>query len=113
MEEKINNQQKIADEVYNYAAHLLMNDKKSTSETKNALLEQGLDEESASTIIADLEQEIKQAQKKQASNDMLYGGLWFIGGLIATVADFGYFFWGAIGFGGYQFLKGFFYKSKD
>jgi hypothetical protein len=44
---------------------------------------------------------------------MLYGGLWFIGGLIATVADFGYFFWGAIIFGGYQFLKGFFYTSKD
>jgi hypothetical protein len=112
MEEKIDEQQKAVDEIYNFAANLLINENKSNSEAKIALIEQGLDEESASSIISNLEQQIKDAKKKEASKDILYGALWCVGGLIATVADFGYFFWGAILFGGYQFFKGIFNSYK-
>ena len=37
---------------------------------------------------------------------MLHGGLWCIGGIALTVADIGFVFWGAILFGGIQFIKG-------
>jgi hypothetical protein len=52
------------------------------------------------------EQEYISAKKKQAENDMLYGALWCIGGIIATAAHIGFIFWGAILFGGIQFFKG-------
>ncbi|KAB1157952.1 hypothetical protein [Flavobacterium luteum] len=51
-------------------------------------------------------QELISAQKKQAENDMLYGALWCIGGIIATAAHIGFIFWGAILFGGIQFFRG-------
>ena len=54
------------------------------------------------------EQEYISAKKKQAENDMLYGALWCIGGIIATAAHIGFIFWGAILFGGIQFLGGLF-----
>jgi hypothetical protein len=37
---------------------------------------------------------------------MLFGALWCIGGIIATVSDLGYIFWGAIVFGAIQFFRG-------
>ncbi len=44
--------------------------------------------------------------QEAARNDMLWGAVWCMGGIIATAADFGYIFWGAIVFGGFQFLRG-------
>jgi len=43
---------------------------------------------------------------KRANKNMLYGALWCVGGIIATAADFGYIFWGAIMFGAIQFFRG-------
>lgn len=42
----------------------------------------------------------------RANKDMLWGAVWCIGGIIGTVADTGYIFWGAIVFGGIQFFVG-------
>lgn len=50
--------------------------------------------------------ESSYAEPKTSNNDMLFGALWFIGGVIGTVADIGYIFWGAILFGAIQFFKG-------
>lgn len=47
-----------------------------------------------------------EARKKQANKDMLYGALWCVGGIIATASNVGAIFWGAILFGGIQFVKG-------
>jgi len=47
-----------------------------------------------------------EERKKQANKDMLYGALWCVGGLVATMADVGFIFWGAIVFGAVQFFKG-------
>jgi len=52
------------------------------------------------------EQEYLSAKKKQAKNDMLYGALWCIGGIVATAAHIGFIFWGAVLFGSIQFFRG-------
>jgi hypothetical protein len=70
------------------------------------LVEKGMDLESASVVVGNLEKQIKDAKKKGANKDMLYGALWCIGGTVATIADIGYIFWGAIVFGAFQFIKG-------
>jgi hypothetical protein len=43
-----------------------------------------------------------------AKKDMIYGALWLIAGLIGTFTNTGFIFWGAIVFGGIQFMKGLF-----
>ena len=94
------------DEIYEFAANLMVNEKRSNTEVVNLLVEKGLDQESAQTIVSNLEQQIKEAKKKNGQKDMLWGAVWCIGGTVATVADFGYIFWGAIVFGAIQFFKG-------
>jgi hypothetical protein len=106
MENQNDNQQDTVNQIYDYAANLLVNEKRSVTETKNALIAQGLDEESATVVVSNLEKQIKDAKKEGANKDMLYGALWCIGGIVATVADFGFIFWGAIVFGAIQFIKG-------
>lgn len=106
MENKESENQQADDQIYDYAANLLVKEDKSPSEVKKALMEEGIDEESASIIVDSLETQINKIRKEQANKDMLYGALWCVGGIVMTVADVGYIFWGAIVFGGYQFLKG-------
>ena len=73
MEKENDNQQEAVNQIYEYAANLLINQKKSLTETKNVLIAQGLDEESASVVVSNLEQQIKDAKKEGANKDMLYG----------------------------------------
>ncbi|GAO44019.1 hypothetical protein [Flavihumibacter petaseus] len=91
---------------YSYAAHLLINQKLSAMETKNALVAQGLDETSAVQVVEETLVQTKAAVKDQTKKDMLYGALWCVGGIVATAADIGFIFWGAIVFGGIQFFRG-------
>ncbi len=93
------------DEMYHYARHLFMMGKNS-EEVKNSLLARDLDEENADLIINLLLQDATDQKKAKANKDMLYGGLWFAGGLILTLAHIGFIFWGAILFGGIQFFRG-------
>jgi hypothetical protein len=99
-------QQQAVNDLYNLAANLLVNEKKNSEEVKNALKERGLSEDAAYTILRNVEDEIKKTKKGAAGKDMLYGALWCIGGTIATISNVGFIFWGAILFGGIQFLKG-------
>jgi len=101
-------QQEIVNQVYDYAANLMVNEKKSADETKNLLVSEGLDAESASIVVNNLQEQIREAKRERANKDMLYGALWCIGGTIATIANLGFIFWGAIVFGGIQFFKGLF-----
>jgi len=94
------------EEIYNYAADLIINQKMSDSEVKVKLIEQGFEEKDALTVISSLKNEIIKEKKIGANKDMIYGALWCIGGTIATVSDTGYIWWGAIVFGGIQFFKG-------
>lgn len=109
-------EEKAVTQIYEYAANLMVNENKNALETKNELINQGLDEESASIVVNNLQQQIKSVKKQNARNDMLYGALWAIGGLVVTgatyaaAADGGTYvaFYGAVLYGGYRFLKGLF-----
>ena len=52
------------------------------------------------------EEQIKNENKENSNKNMIYGALWCVGGIVATVSDIGYIFWGAILFGGIQFFNG-------
>jgi hypothetical protein len=106
MENNQNEQERAVNQIYDYAANLLIEQKKSAEEVKQMLVEEGMDLESASVVVGNLEKQIKDAKKEGANKDMLYGALWCIGGTVATIADIGYIFWGAIVFGAFQFIKG-------
>ena len=99
-------QQSAVNEIYQYAANLLVRDKRSNEDVVALLKGRGLDEDSANTVVNNLQMEITKAKKGRAHKDMLYGGLWCVGGTIATMSHIGFIFWGAIVFGGIQFFKG-------
>ena len=106
MENNQNEQEEAVSQIYEYAASLLFEENKSSDEVRNILIKEGIDAESASIIVENLEKQIKEANKERANKDMLFGALWCIGGSVATIADSGYIFWGAIVFGAAQFIKG-------
>ncbi len=106
MEQSLPNQQTTVDQVYNYAADLLVNGNRSAIDVEYILINKGLDSESARIVVANLQEQIGKAKKSRAKKDMLYGALWCVGGLALTLADVGFIFWGAIIFGGIQFFKG-------
>lgn len=107
-------QQNAVNQIYEYAAYLMVSEKKDAFETQKALIEQGLDEESASIVVSNLEQQIKEAKKEGANEDIMYGALWCVGGLIVTAVTYSaasgggtyVVAWGAILFGAIQFIKG-------
>jgi hypothetical protein len=98
--------QEAVNQLYNYAATLLVQQNKSAYETKAALIEKGLSIENAEFIVDTLEDQIQEAKNERARKDMLYGALWCIGGTALKLANVGFIFWGAILFGGIQFFKG-------
>jgi len=95
--------------VYQYAAGL-MKKGASPSEVKSKLIAKGLDSASASIVVKNL----SAARSRVATKNMLYGALWCIGGIIVTAITFSaasgggryVIAWGAILFGGIQFLRG-------
>lgn len=92
--------------VYNQAADLLVRQKQSSEQAIATLMTTGISERDATTAVEDLQGQIVSAKKKHAEKEMLYGALWCVGGTIATLADIGFIFWGAIVFGGIQFIRG-------
>jgi hypothetical protein len=98
--------QAVVNGLYNFAADLMVNQGKSPEQTKTVLMERGLSDSAAYTIVSNLEDQISDAKKSRAQKDMFYGALWCIGGTVATLANIGFIFWGAILFGGIQFFKG-------
>ena len=92
--------------LYQYAANLLADGTKSGADVERLLMLKGMAADEASAIVRELENPVKDAKNAQAKKDMLHGGLWCVGGLALTLADVGFVFWGAILFGGIQFIKG-------
>jgi hypothetical protein len=99
-------QEAVVDNLYNRAAQLLLHENKLDVEVIDDLVRQGVNHETATAMVNNLQNQIDHAKKERARKDMLYGALWCIGGIIATAADIGFIFWGAILFGGIQFIKG-------
>jgi hypothetical protein len=99
-------QQENINALYNHVARMLVQEKRSDVEVIDSLVQQGIDAESASTIVFNMQEKISELKKERARKDMLYGALWCVGGIVATVSNIGFIFWGAIIFGGIQFFKG-------
>lgn len=99
--------QKVMDQAYEYAADLMVNAGRDSYEIQTRLVRKGLDEETAAYVVTDLTTQIREANREAGQKDMLYGTLWCVGGLVATFANIGYIFWGAIVFGGIQFVRGY------
>ena len=106
MENTIPSQEEEVNKVYNYAANLMINEGKSAFEAKESLVNMGLSDEDANTVVENLDEQIYEAKRSQSKKDMIYGALWCVGGLIGTFSNTGFIFWGAIVFGGFQFFKG-------
>lgn len=99
-------QTQLTSQVYQHAANLLVTQKLSPDEVIESLTASGLSEDNARNVVQTVHEQINNVLKDRANKDMLYGGLWCVGGLIATMADIGFIFWGAIIFGGVQLVKG-------
>lgn len=95
---------------YNRASDLLITYQLPAKDVLEALVkEEGLSEEEAKKIITHITAKgIVDADEKfrTANRDILWGTIWFVGGLILTIAKTGFIFWGAIIFGGIQLGRG-------
>ena len=98
--------QQASDQLYRYATHLLTEQDKTPTQVKKTLIAQGVDEQLAADIVKTIEGQVEQSRKTRAKRDMIFGGLWCVGGTVFTFADIGYIFWGAIVFGLIQFIRG-------
>lgn len=99
--------------VYDYAVDLYTTQNMSWKEVRWELINQGLNEESASTVVSNLKEQEHKEKQNVANKEMLYGFLWALGGIVLTVAtDGAYIFYGAVLYGGWLILKGIGYKIE-
>lgn len=96
MEQAETNEQTIANDIYQYAANLMVVEKKGALAVRKELVNKGLDEESARFVVNNLKEEINAVQRKRAIKDIVWGSVWCIGGLIGTFANTGFIFWGQL-----------------
>lgn len=114
MEENAVSPEQAVEKVYAIAANMMVHQNKNSYEVRKELTAMGLDEESARVVVENLERQISEAKRGKAKKDMLYGGLWFFGGLIVTLVSLSaasgggtyVVAYGAIIFGGIQFFRG-------
>ena len=108
-----------ADQYYQVASDLIVDQNKTSEEAYAILTQKGMEPQKAAHLVTIIQNKkngvVYDMPAEEGSNsgtkDMLIGGAWCLGGVIATVADLGYIFWGAIVFGGIQFIKGAMAKS--
>jgi len=117
MEENSRTQQD-PNQLYARVKHMLTVEKKNPEEIVDILMKEGVDQDSAAKLVnyaaggtggsVEDGEEYYEEEDDDGSGvmSMVIGGIFCIGGIIATVADIGYIFYGAIIFGGIQFIKG-------
>jgi hypothetical protein len=100
-------------EVYQRAAKLA-NEGKSKDKIRTELNAMGLNQETASTVIENVFRSRKKAHREAGARNIIVGAAWCVGGIAVTALTYelasggGVFVvaWGAILFGGIQFIKG-------
>lgn len=113
MSENEKQEQQAIDDVVAYASDLLFVQKKSPTEAKHILVRKGLTSDIADVVVDNLT-ELTQKDNDRANRDMIFGALWFFGGIIITAVTYSaasgggtyVVTWGAIIFGAIQFFKG-------
>ena len=104
-----NTLQQMEDELYGEVFRLLASGRYTTPQVLSELERQfGLDETAARCLVEQAQGFLSRGNRKRAGKNLFFGILWLAGGLIATAADLGLIFWGAIFFGAIQFLHGLF-----
>lgn len=97
--------------VYNYAGDLIVNHNYSYGDAQKALVEQGLSEVDAETVVENIKRQIKEAKSEAANKELLYGFLWAAGGALLTIITDGTFiFYGAVLYGLYLIVVGLWHK---
>ena len=111
----------VTQETYNYAASLLITQKRNAEDVKAMLIQQGYDAASADTVVTELQKADHINKRKRAQADIKVGSGVCVLGIAITVITYsiassggGTYFvaWGAIAFGFLQFLKGLFNLAK-
>jgi len=99
--------------IYTYAVKLAASGM-SPPDIEESLVKKGLDAGSARVVVEKVMEIKRNAMRQTAEKNMLYGGLWCVGGILVTAATFSaasgggsyVVAWGAIIFGAIQFLRG-------
>ena len=105
--------QDFVNKVYDYAVDLYTNQNMSWEEVKRELINQGLNQEDALTVVENLKEQENKAKHDSANKELGYGALWAFGGIALTAITGGTFiFWGAVVWGGWLILKGLYHKSS-
>jgi hypothetical protein len=83
---------------------------------EKSLIQRGMDAEKAATLVGNLKQAKAKGLKGAGRKNMLYGAMWCLGGIVVTALSYqaaansggGRYVlaWGAILFGGIQFVRG-------
>ncbi|QDU50369.1 hypothetical protein [Gimesia panareensis] len=108
-------QDEVVQALYQFAAEQ-MRDGASNQQIQAALMEKGVDAESAGIIVSQLNELRDQQTKEAAQKHMMFGALWCIGGIVVTALTYSaaseggtyVVAWGAIIFGAVQFFRGVF-----
>jgi hypothetical protein len=106
-------QEEIRRAAHNYVAEMLKAGM-TAAQMESKLMEQGLDQHNAASVVRNLLATRAQALNENAKKNMLYGGICFLAGIVVTLVTFmassggGTYIlvWGAIIFGGFQFFRG-------
>ena len=92
--------------LHDAALHYLKSKEKTEEEVISWLISQGVSVEKSKVVVIKLQQQILRHKKAEKRNT-IFGGLLIFGiGVLFTVLQTGYIWWGAIIFGGIQFLRG-------
>ena len=106
-------EEEVVQAIYAFAAEQMENGM-SNSQIETMLVDKGLDEETAATVVGNLDQMRSEAASSAGKKNMLFGALWCIGGIVVTAATYSaasgggsyVVAWGAIVFGAIQFFRG-------
>ncbi len=99
--------------VYDYAVDLYVNQNMSWIDVKRELINQGLNQEDATTVVDNLQEQERQSKRDAANKELGYGALWAIGGVALTAITGGtLIFWGAVVWGLWLIAKGMYHKMS-
>ena len=107
--------EQVVENVHGFAADRIL-EGVAPSEIQATLTQRGLDAETAAAIVGNLKRAKAKADSEAAQRNMLHGALWCIGGIVVTLVTYQMasgpgggryaIAWGAVIFGGIQFLRG-------
>jgi len=89
-----------------WAKHLLEIEGRTTKQAIKILRKEGHSEKSAKQLVIDASRQKGVSNGRGGARDIVFGALWCIGGLIATLFNDYLIFSGAILFGAFQLIRG-------